>query len=1099
MTTGTTELLFLHGHKAARKRVIQSADGDIRTVANYPNIAVWQRRPVTISPDIDALADALKSAANTGAILVSGLPIDLGTRPDAYLPRLKHSRENQPATIAEAASPWLAVDIDKTQVSAPLDPLDPEAIITELAERLGTEFAACSYVWQLTASAKPGSRIVSVRLFFLTSQPITNTQRKRWALALNDRLGVKLVDPAIYQCAQPIYIAPPAFDVGVDPFPQRFGVVYGEVETLEWSTIEDAIPEQRRHGGQYQGTTTGYAVSGSIADRLAAIGDHTGGAGIHAPIRDAIMQMVREKWPTERIIPTIQAYVAEADTSGHDPAYVASKITPRAIRQSIDGAAIRLKAEEKPLRAKQTATNAPTVSLAQGRRMIREAVEQWRDGETKPVVVIRSTVGAGKTSATVGALRGKSVLWFAPNHHQGAEVLEAFNRDRPDTIPLARPIRGRLHQGADGQTLCQRPQVIEAIKQAHLTRHTATIACERDGHVCPHRRDCAYFRQFAEVAPIRILPHAYMTLSGARALKLPESDHPFVGAVIDESPLGTLVGHGHRSTDKVLAVGGHLAQFVLAVRDRLPIDEPAMEAALTVEFEERCKPDLPVSGPSERDAWALAAELGQMASEYNHNHGRGLAGLYSAALNWLQGQRNTLWFGKTGTGTEAVFYAWKRLPAFAMPDGSPARLLILDATADETVYRALFGDDLEFVDIRVGQNLEIIRVTDKALGKGRVVATTEGPDGKEQHQPGEFLPGVVALARATGSGLITHKAGIETARALGWLGDTPTAHFGALRGVNHMAGCSSLVIAGRPEPDAIHTEATARALWPNASLSLTGEYQYRLDGAVSVACHPDARVDAVLRMHREGEIEQAIGRLRAVSATSPKRVYVVTNTPIEHPAQEVALSEILPDAKLARLLLAFNGAAPLIPRIMAARLPDVWASEQAAKDWVRQKRPEKGGSLLIEESLYKATPTLFALTGHAPLTAFVFRAEGQRGSNPCGVSWYCENEVTRTTLAATIHRNIPTLAITDTTQPHQYQPTEAPAMQTSPITLTATKPDGETVTVTTELPLAATERLLNRLTGAWAMVEATAPSQTKTGTVIDAADRFTQRTVTATS
>lgn len=1101
MSAGTIDLLFLCGRKPAQKRVIHPADGDIRKVADYPNIALWQRRPASIAPDIGALADALKAAAGTGAILVSGAPIDLGAPPNAYLPRLKHPREGQPATIAESAARWLAVDLDKIQVSAPLDPLAPEEAAAELAERLGPEFAACSYVWQLTASSKPRSKIVSVRLFFLTEKPIANPQRKRWALALNDRLGIKMVDPAIYQCAQPIYIAPPIFDVGRDPFPRRFGVTYGEADALDWAAIEGTIPKYQPRG-QYRGTSCTGTVSGSIAERLAAIGDHSGGAGIHTPVRDTIMQMVREKWPAERIIQTIQARVAETDTSGHDPAYVASKVNARAIRLSIEGAATRLKAEGKPTRARQTATNAPTMSLSKGRRAIQETVERWRDGRTKRVVVVRSTVGAGKTAGTVGALLGKSVLWFAPTHTQANEVLATFNRDRPDAMPLARPIRGRLHQDADGRTLCQRPQVIEAIGRAHLTRHTTTIACERDGHTCPHRRTCPYFKQFAEVAPIRILPHAYLTLSGARALKIPETQHGFVGAVIDESPLGTLAGHGHRSLDKVFAAGGHLAQFILAIRDGLPLDEPAMEAALTTEFAERCKPDLPVSSPSEPDSWALSAELGQIAAGYDPSHGRGLAGLYSAALNWLQGQRNFLWFGKTGTGTEAVFFAWRRLPAFTMPNGSPARLLVLDATADEAVYRSLFGDDMEFVDIRVAQRLEVIRVTDKPAGKDRIFKTAEGADGREQHQPGELLPGIVALARSTGSGLITHKGGIETARALGWLGDTPTAHFGALRGVNHMAGCTSLVIAGRPEPDAIHCEATARALWPNADLNLSGAYEYRLDGSVSVACHPDARVDAVLRMHREGEIEQAIGRLRAVAATTPKRVFLVSNCPIEHPAQEITLTEMLPEAKLARLLLAFNGAAPLVPRLMAERLPDVWATPNAASEWVKwhqRQAVKKGVGSLIEESLYKATHPLFALTGYAPLTAVEFRAEGHRGSNARGISWHRDQKIIHDRLANAIRRGVPTLAITDTSPAHQYHPTptEAPAMQPTPIVLTATKPDGETVTVQTELPPAATERLLNRLTGAWATVEVTAPTHAKPGTVIDATDRFARPTAAA--
>jgi hypothetical protein len=210
-----------------------------------------------------------------------------------------------------------------------------------------------------------------------------------------------------------------------------------------------------------------------------------------------------------------------------------------------------------------------------------------------------------------------------------------------------------------------------------------------------------------------------------------------------------------------------------------------------------------------------------------------------------------------------------------------------------------------------------------------------------------------------------------------------------LRGINAMEHCSHLVIAGRIEPTALCMEAEARILWPSEELTLPGCYQWQQGDHGGVVGHVDPHVDAVLRSYREAEMEQAIGRLRAVRSATTKTVYVITNAPCPLPVDEsVALDTLLPGYRLARLLLMGDGVAVLNPKSMAANLPDVFPTETAAKRWASKERALKGTSPLLEEFYYKGMGTLFR-----------FRVEGQRGSDNRALTWHTDQPTAHAALA----------------------------------------------------------------------------------------------------
>jgi hypothetical protein len=945
--------------KAIRKVVEQTPEGQIVAVSNYPKISYWTRDQSEIPLDIDALGDFISQlATRPDCCLVTGEPIgDAGL--DAKVTRWKYARPGEgQATLGECSAAWVPVDMDGIHTGIPLDPSEPEIAIAAAVDQLGDPFRSASYVWQLTSQATPGSDRIRCRVYFLVDTDISNDQRRAWAKNIIQHTGIKLVDLSPFTCNQPIYTATPSFHKSTDPFVRRIGVTHGEYELVPWAEVPTLKAEP---GQQYQGTRAGGPIPAGIDERLARVGDGAGQEGFDAPIYESLVAMVRAKWTTDRIISAIQRTVSATtvDPTKHSAQYLRAKTDPTNLKRQIRNAERFLQAEENPPRVTQTRMIDDAIPVEEASALIYDKVSAWVRGEGPDMLVLDVTVGTGKTTQAVQAIKanlkaGSTLLWGFPTHNQGAEVLEKFNADRP----MAVKIEGRVRdaKGDPSATpLCHRPHIIKAIDDAGLSKYTSTIACESktsEGHqVCPHWHGCQYYRQFLGNHSIRLFTHDYLSLAKSRVFSGPFMEKS-IGLVIDESPLERMVGRKAHSLGDVLIAGGALAEVLQMFRDGADI--PAdMSERLKAEMEERCTPNVPMNGPHASNEWALMAELRSMAGVSRPR----FTSIYSAAIARLDGDINSLWFGRDKEGNDLVLSAWRH----SLPEGVN-RALVLDGTADHETYRALLGDSVEIVRINVEQNVEITQARDIPLGKKHLTDP-------ENHGA---LAQAVALARSMGAGLITNKAGIELAQAKGYLPkDHPVGHFNNLRGMNSMESLDALVIAGRPEPDARSIEAIARALWPRESMELTGSYVWRSDGVASVASHPDSRCDGLLRIHREAELSQSIGRLRAVWAKKTKRVIVLTHTPIGLPVISKPFADIVLPAPLARLLLAGNGVAPLVPAIMASMLPDTWATPEAAKLW--GKRNLKG-SLSLSNTLHKENDP------------FKFRVKGQKRQS-WAVSW----------------------------------------------------------------------------------------------------------------
>ena len=88
----------------------------------------------------------------------------------------------------------------------------------------------------------------------------------------------------------------------------------------------------------------------------------------------------------------------------------------------------------------------------------------------------------------------------------------------------------------------------------------------------------------------------------------------------------------------------------------------------------------------------------------------------------------------------------------------------------------------------------------------------------------------------------------------------------------------------------------------------------------------------LLEMVRDGEVTQAVGRVRAVNRKEPVAVWLLSDAVTPFPVEESALWDAAQDAKRdpIAMQLAAGGIAFTSPAACAAAYPHIWKSKQAA-------------------------------------------------------------------------------------------------------------------------------------------------------------------------
>lgn len=1054
-------LTFLQpiGDQAARKTHRLDAQGRLKT-DSYGNAARFTHHIATFG-DIESLHTALVQQSAFNRFVIRG-----SVRPGAG--RVIYKRKiKPPADIVDTASTVIPVDLDKIPCPDWLDTTDILAVGDWLRAQLPAELADTSCVVQLSASAglapyRPElAGTVSARLWFINHEPIAEKPLRRWFDAANKAGRTIQMDAAMATANQAIYTAVPRFEGLPDPVKTRYALLLGERDECSLSLVEPPKAPEKRILTVSSPDARCLSIPVAMIRKAVANGE---------PRHPAILKagylaggfVASGAITRDEALDALMPLVLESGSEGADRALIeaidSGMLSPVA-PDSPDSESASSEPKELPeLPESHRPPVYPKISArgaAQKTQRLAEDIyahPRTADGAAR-IVVIRSATGIGKTKVVMDVARNAPVktLWLTPAHDLADEAEQRFDEldktaraiETGNLIQFmpytATAMRGRGAKAHESQAssplfMCEKPKALRAVKNKNLALYTKSLLCKTKDTAgvevkCEFLQQgtCRYYKQMRDPAKVRVLAHNYLTTPTAELVSGHINEVNYLTGqcpviVIDESPIASLKRDCRWVDDDKKAAGALSAWMKDA--DLMRVAGAVLHGAVIPEAERiellggitaalEAMPDSPpATRPSDCDE-AIAAAL----NDFQPVHDPALKGMFLAAQRWLSGHTNTLWKG-TQDGKPALFSQWYARVTVDSP------ILILDASADEAIYRALFGNKVEFhgFDTPMAPGVTVTQVSDntfyqrkldatKALKKGAMDADQARRAYGLQARLAAFL--LLAGAEQGQAGIVSYKGALDgmdadSGRIPGILDliKAPALHYGSLVGMDTLKALPLLIVAGRIEPDELAMEGDARALWPDADLNLSGAYQqYRThytmrDGTAVPAVvrqHPDWRVAACLRQAREEGLIQAIGRGRYIHSTGQRELIVACNVPVPGLIVDrlVTMDEILPERRLALSLLAGKGTAPLSAGWLTENLPAVFPKEQAAKDFAASFKVEFSGNRYIypgnstlktgeggnsDESFKGSFPgNRYLYPGKQGLKLVEYRLEGQRG------------------------------------------------------------------------------------------------------------------------
>jgi hypothetical protein len=591
------------------------------------------------------------------------------------------------------------------------------------------------------------------------------------------------------------------------------------------------------------------------------------------------------------------------------------------------------------------------VSPEAGAATLRTELTTWLD-TTGPVadLAIKGAAGLGKTTVAAELIQAR-IEALAARTDTGAAatfyvktVKNALELQARLPVGAAVVIRGRTHglKLAAGDVVmdppCRKAEAAQLLIDNGSGGWQQRLLCgkqRKDGSwQCPHSADCEYHAQFKTGAPIELRAHNWLVLGSNE-----DHDHAPVSAlaVVDEDPSAVFEEKRQWTLAQCAEAGGLFLEVAQAIRDG---------TLNYAEHFERIKAELamqpavdrpPIHGGMEADEARRA--MGRWLDKRRDAGPREPWGLLRRAMEVVQTGEAQRLYAHTQDGNTKIYYAGlKRLAARAQ------RFLFLDASLNIDIVRMirpalaldglLLRPDVRLVEIHVRRNGRFIQITDTALSAGRLDANAAHLD----QRIGELLRRLAAenpagaltgpkefLAHLTGNGLVPR--GI------------PTAHYGALRGLNALEHADWAVQLGRHELPWWEVQRRARCWFSGApdfnpapairtTTLLTGKTD---SAAVTVTAFQDRYCQSLLEMTREQESLQAIDRLRLVHATTTKTILLLSNQPLPGicPDQLVTLNDLLLPGRLAAVMNR-DGALVLGRTWLAAHHPDLFPSAEAA-------------------------------------------------------------------------------------------------------------------------------------------------------------------------
>lgn len=971
-TTGQAQITRLTAHSRVGKRFYTNEEGGI-TALPAANLARWPRAETLDVPTAEALAGVIKDMTVNQAILLGTAP---GMRDYSIGPDQIITSRSQAHFSAVEGEGWVLLDFDRKGM--------PAAVRARMRE-LGGALPALLHVWPELAHAArvvrpsssagvhregedaPDLSAAGLHVFArIADAPdrrayLEAVHARAWAeglgwivISASGALLVRsIIDVSVYGPERLVFVAPPELDQGlVRTVPEP---VWQEGKTL---TLPDA-PDVRDLilAAKREAAPDGHKVRRAFVKRqVTRVMDSTGisaraafgvvrqrieGGVLHdhdtLELRDGTITTVgelldRTDLPDRYGLPCPiegRSYGTTTATlireRGRDPILISfahgTVATYRFARfteaenRVVGGFDGHLSAKE----ARELLSQAAA-------RFARDADASARGMGPGEVFALQVGVGIGKTRAAVAHIaeivRGgddlcqqRAVVYAVPNHKLGEQV----KRDLETHGLTVAHLRGPdAPHPVEDRKMCVRAQ--EFIQRQTLMLDPYALCS-----TCPLSGACDYVNQKTVLAEVYIVAHAALTQKAPPATAFRRKQGQTMAAlIVDEDAVGarvygadgkTVVDLDHLdqcpSSDKGL-LRASIARHVL--RRIAEINGPGY---LTRETLNTYAKDLLWSKWDEFAREARAAEWRRKTDDEEEAH----ANLSIKAVTALWHEIGKFARGNASVSGRVKVTATGFRVSGVRPlgEGYAASALLLDATLVKSEVAAVWGDTARVTTVKAVDGALVKQ--DKSKSGSKAMLLAKGGSESAQRASANWQKRLRAFLLRYANG----KTLVVTYRDLIKKLDLPegihTAHFGALRGLNDFETCTRAIIIGRPLMNEWSAKAEVEAIFDRPA------------GAVNLrdfTGDPDvlARAKAV----RDGEVEQAVGRLRLVNRNAEEvEVIVLGDAELNRPVMLVSLwDEIARPSPLQRQ--ADVGPVALAsPGHAAATYPGLWGTARAAQ------------------------------------------------------------------------------------------------------------------------------------------------------------------------
>ena len=932
--------------------------------------------------DLKSLANLLQRLENE--------PTQAIIRGSLIAGKTNHVSRNK-ETFAATARQWCMIDIDSLEWNG--DILDHEAMLSYAIQQLPIEFQSvdCWYHFSSSMGIKAGIR---VHLWYWLDRPCSDDEMKAWLSGCP--VDLRLFNPIqIHLTANPRFI-----DGAVDPYPNRSGLfragsgvstvpVPSDLSTRV-ATIQ-AVSKQRSSG------KTG------LLDPADIIRDPNSGLAIDG--REQLMfllsnEVMRElvtakHTPSEEDVTTAlwSRFCEEADISivsergAWKIADAASKAKARLQELESGSYDFVSRSDRTTLvagagKAKRPKLTGAAEAQSELSTILDDFFEDLAEG-AYPRATIRLTMGTGKTKQTVAHLKtyladkyGQQIEVYVPRHDLADEWQKSLESINAKVIHVYPRTGGKWDDAVKAYPhpiMCERADYVRDLEEKGHSIYGNACLSRTSGEQCSFFGTCAYLDQFRQTGSdlgventIRIYTHASLFLSKNEFERQTEPDL----VIIDEAFLSSAV-----SNMPSIAVGD--------VSQHIRFDGNASLGFDLIECLSNHQGDLSYLRDKDIGAFefnavsveglnpntVFSADSTQSRNVRSASQYKNLTKLLEIAALEVEDQ------GKDQFGQLAFN---QRKNEIVICEHKPTRVprttpvLYLDATADPIITEA-YLPGLKHHQIDVRQLAVVSQVYDRtgsnSFWNNKVALEQQNlsdPSYDPQHNDIAALITILNEWVKAGESplLVAHKDLCDQLRGHPKLDDgVAVAHFMSLRGSNAYEDRSVIFITGRNQPPLDDIERQARAVFGNSGNPLSyndlenlpsDQVEYCLSNrsphtpaAITLPTFSDPRIEAVQKQIREAETVQAIARLRLVWADYQKRVFLLSNLPVEMPVDHlIEFNDLMPDRLEMELIR--RGDLPLTPLGLEKMRPDLELSREAIKKLAQRSKASDPKRLITQ-------------------------------------------------------------------------------------------------------------------------------------------------------